>query len=520
MKGILALIVAHFVTLLAGCASLPSLDGRTRTTAFADTAGTRLGRAVAANVAANPDKTGIHPLPDPHEAFAARVVLAGAAERSLDVQYYIWHGDEVGYLLFEALWQAAERGVRVRVLLDDMNTGGLDPTIAALDGHPKIEVRLYNPFVQRNGRWVGFLTDFSRLNRRMHNKSFTADNQVSVVGGRNIGNEYFGAESGVAFADLDVVAVGAAVREVSGQFDLYWNSPSAYPAASLVRAPGPDAAAALNARITSARADPDSSAYMRAVAATPLVRDLLDGRLALEWAPARLVSDDPRKTLDTTDKREFLLFPELMRIMGEPRKTFDLISPYFVPGDDGTAALAQLARSGVKIRVLTNSLASSEASVVFSGYAKRRKDLLRAGVQLYEVIPTGRSGEREDREEREKKGVVGSSGSSALHAKTFAVDRVRAFVGSFNFDKRSELLNTEMGLVIETPLLARQLAEFFDDVVPSGAYEVRLKSDGSSMEWIERTAAGELRHDADPGTGLFKRMGVEVLSILPIDWML
>jgi putative cardiolipin synthase len=407
-----------------------------------------------------------------------------------------------------------------------MNTGGLDPTIAALDGHPNIEVRLYNPFVQRNARWIGFLTDFSRLNRRMHNKSFTVDNQVSVVGGRNIGNEYFGAESGVAFADLDVIAVGAAVREVSGQFDLYWNSPSAYPAARIVGAPGPDAAATLNERIASARADPGSSAYMQAVAGTPLVRDLLDGRLAFEWAPARLVSDDPVKTLDTTDRTDFLLFPELARMMGEPRETFDLVSPYFVPGYDGTAALARLAGSGVRVRVLTNSLASSEASVVFSGYAKRRKDLLRAGVQLYEVIPTGKSGEREEREKKGgvgssgSKGGVGSSGASALHAKTFAVDRARAFVGSFNFDKRSELLNTEMGLVIETPLLARRLSEFFDRVVPFAAYEVRLKSDGSSMEWIERTANGEVRHDADPGTGVFKRLGVEVLSILPIDWML
>jgi putative cardiolipin synthase len=519
MKRILTLFVAPLLALAlaSGCATLPSLEGRTVTTALADTAGTRLGRAVAAQVAANPGMTGIHSLAEPRDAFAARAVFAAAADRSLDVQYYIWHGDQVGYLLLEALWRAAERGVRVRLLLDDMNTGGLDPTIAALDEHPNIEVRLYNPFAQRTARWTAFLTDFSRLNRRMHNKSFTVDNQVSIVGGRNIGNEYFGAGSDIAFADLDVIAVGAAVPAVSSQFDLYWNSPSAYPVASLVRSPGQEARADLEARFTSVRADPESNAYMQAVASTPLVRDLLDGRLRLEWVPARVVHDDPAKTLDTTDRKDVLLFPQLMRIAGPSQATFDLISPYFVPGEEGSASLARLAHSGVKIRILTNSLASSEASVVFSGYAKRRKELLQAGVQLYEMRPTE---EQEEQEDRARKAGVGSSGASALHAKTFSVDHVRSFVGSFNFDKRSELLNTEMGLVIESPLIAQRFAEFFDNVVPTSAYEVRLKSDGSSMEWIERTATGEVRYDADPGTSALKRLGVEVLSLFPIDWML
>ena len=260
--------------------------------------------------------------PSPRDAFAARVVLAAAAEKSLDAQYYIWHGDQVGYLLFEALWQAAERGVRVRLLLDDLNTGGLDPTIAALDAHPNIEVRLYNPLVQRGARVLNFLTDFTRVNRRMHNKSFTADNQVSVVGGRNIGNEYFGAGSGVVFADLDVIAVGAAVREVSKEFDLYWNSPSAYPAAGFVGAPGPDGAADLEARFAATRADPESVAYLEAVRATPLVRDLLDRQLALEWthAPSSCTTTRPRRSTRPA-RTDVLLFPELVRTIGRPEKT-------------------------------------------------------------------------------------------------------------------------------------------------------------------------------------------------------
>jgi putative cardiolipin synthase len=311
-----------------------------------------------------------------------------------------------------------------------------------------------------------------------------------------------------------VIAVGAAVREVSKEFDLYWNSPSAYPAASFVGAPGPDGAADLEARFASTRADPESVAFLEAARTTSLVRDLLGGRLALEWTLARAVYDDPAKTLDTTARTDVLLFPELVRTIGRPEKTLDLVSPYFVPGDEGTAALVALAGSGVKVRVLTNSLASSEANVVFAGYAKRREDLHRAGVQLYEMKTTAA------REAPDEKVKFGSSSSAALHAKTFAVDRRRIFVGSFNFDQRSARLNTEMGLVIDSPALAQRLAEGFDTSVPVVAYEVRFGPDGRSLEWIERTATGEARYDTEPGTTWFQRRSVDVLSIFPIDWML
>ena len=510
----LVLAFAVLAALLGGCASLPPLEGRATTTAFADTADTRLGRAVAADVAAHPGRTGVHPLPEGHAAFAARVAFAAAAQKSLDVQYYIWNGDQVGYLLFEALWEAAGRGVRVRLLLDDLNTGGLDPVVAVLDAHPNIEVRLYNPLAYRGVRGLNFVTDFTRVNRRMHNKSFTADNQVSIVGGRNVANEYYGAGRGTVFADLDVIAVGAAVREVSRAFDLYWNSASAYPAASLVGPPAPDGVAALEARFAATRADPQSVAFVDAVRTTPLVHDLLHGRLDLEWTRAWVVHDDPAKTLDTTARTDVLLLPGLVQSIGLPKESFDLISPYFVPGEEGTASLASLARQGVKVRVLTNSLASSEAAIVHSGYAKRRKELLRAGVRLFEMKATAAQEKLDDNFK------LGSSSSSALHAKTFAVDRRYVFVGSFNFDLRSARLNTEMGLVVDSPMLARRFAEHFDKPMLLLAYEVRLGPDGESLEWIERTPAGEARYDTEPGTTWLRRRSVDFLSIFPVDWML
>jgi putative cardiolipin synthase len=505
-------VIVPLGLLLSGCGGLPSLEGRSASFTLEDPAGTRLARAVAPHVAAHPARTGIYALAEPVDAFAARVLLAAAADRSLDVQYYIWHGDQTGWLLFEAIHRAAQRGVRVRLLLDDNGVAGLDPTLAALDAHPNIEVRLYNPFAQRRARALQYATDFTRLNRRMHNKSFTADNQASIVGGRNVGNEYFGAGRQTLFEDLDVLAVGPAVGEVSKAFDLYWNSASAYPVASLLSAPGPQAAAQLEADFAATRTDPGSAAYVKALRETPLVSELLAGRLALEWAEARLLRDDPAKTLDTTGRTDVLLLAELLRSTARAEKSFDLISPYFVPGKEGSAGLEALARRGVAVRVLTNSLAATDVGAVHAGYAKRREALLRAGVRLYELKPTA------ERDAPRGKRASGSS-SASLHAKTFSLDRSRTFVGSFNFDQRSALLNTEMGLMIDSPVLGRRLAEVLDEKLPRAAYEVRLAADGG-LEWIERTAAGETRYTTEPGAGALRRAWIRFLSVLPIEWLL
>jgi cardiolipin synthase C len=501
---------------VTGCASLPPLEGRDETHALADTGNTPLGRAVAPGVAAHPGKTGIGALPNPMEAFAARVVLAAAAEKSLDVQYYIWRDDQTGYLLFDALWRAAERGVRVRLLLDDNNTKGLDEVIGVLDGHPNIEVRLYNPVAHRGSRMLNFLTDFERVNRRMHNKSFTADNRASIVGGRNVGNEYFGAGDDTLFADLDVLAIGKAVQEVSDAFDLYWNSPSAYPAALLLPKTDADARERLKAKFVEVGADPESRKYVDAVRNTPLVTNLLAGKLGLEWDDARVVRDDPAKTLDRTQRHDLLLISDLLQNFGRAEKSFDLVSPYFVPGKEGTAGLAATAGRGVAVRVLTNSLSATDVSAVHAGYEQWRKPLLRAGVKLYELKSTSTAVEGEEKRERkEKKG----SSPESLHAKTFALDHRRIFVGSFNFDPRSALLNTEMGLVIDSPALATRLSDALDSDLATDAYELRLTA-GDDIEWIEHLPGGDKRYDTEPQTSAFKRATVWFLSLLPIDWLL
>ena len=493
---------------------LPPLEGRERSTAFTDTEETRLGRAIAPLAEAHPGTSGIHALAGAHDAFAARMLLAETAERSLDVQYYIWRNDNTGTLLFEALHAAADRGVRVRLLLDDNNTFGMDGVLAALDSHPAIEIRLFNPFVLRGARWLGYLTDFSRLNRRMHSKSFTADNQATIVGGRNVGDEYFDAapEGELVFSDLDVLAVGPIVREVSSEFDHYWASGSAYPASRVLPPADPRGLGALRERAARTKHDPAAAEYTRAALESPFVAQLLEGRLSLEWAPTTMVSDDPAKGLGQAPP-DGLITSEMRRAIGDPQSSLDLVSPYFVPAAAGTKAFAALAARGVKVRILMNSLEATDIDAVHSGYAKRRRSLLEAGIRLYEMQLVPETGAADRRA-----GPFGSSASS-LHAKTFAVDRRRLFVGSFNFDPRSANLNTELGFVIESTALTARLTGLFDDTVPDIAYEVHLAPTGD-VYWTARRGNGTVRYDTEPGTTFLQRAAVRVLSWLPIETLL
>ncbi|MHA3902447.1 phospholipase D family protein [Castellaniella sp. WN] len=473
---------------------------------------TRLAQSVMPLFRAHAAKSGFVTLSEGRAAFAARVALADAAECSLDVQYYIWHDDMTGLLLFDALWRAAKRGVRVRLLLDDNNTAGLDTIIAGLNAHPNIEVRLFNAFTARRWRALGYLTDFSRLNRRMHNKSFTADRQVTIVGGRNIGDEYFEAGNNALFIDLDIMAIGPVVGAVTDDFERYWTSGSSRPAEQFIRKPRAAAAiAALSSISRQAASRPQARAYTEAIARQSFVRDLLAGRLRFEWAAITLMSDNPDKGLGKAP-RHTLLWPRLQAILGDPAREMELVSPYLVPTRAGVEAFAALVQKGVKVTLLTNSLEATDVVVVHAGYAKRRRPLLAAGATLFELkrmasIPKVRD-----------KGLAGRSGSS-LHAKVFTIDRQRVFIGSFNFDPRSQKLNTEMGFIIESPNLAVEIADRFDGLLASHAYKVQIGGNGK-LEWIEQADSATIVHRHEPAASLWRRAGVALTALLPIDWLL
>ena len=498
--------------LVTGC-NLPPRGELTQTATLAPeaTAATPLGQSIARETAKSPNHTGIDPLPDPLDSFAARVDLIRAAQRTLDVQYYIWRNDLTGNLLLKELRDAADRGVRVRLLLDDNGApSSLDSTLRSLASHKNIEVRLFNPFVVRWPKQIGFLTDFRRLNRRMHNKSLTADGVASIVGGRNIGDEYFGATDGVVFADLDVLAIGPAARAIALDFDRYWASRSAYPVELLVTtAP----AESIDEPLQQMLRDPASQKYVQALEKVTDVDRLLSGDLPLLWANTTLVSDDPAKILGKAEPDQ-LIFAQLRTVLGNPERELDLVSPYFVPGAAGTEFFGQLVSSGVKVRILTNSLEATDVLPVHSGYARRRPELLDAGVSLFEL----RRAAGQTAQKYYSVGMFGSSGSS-LHAKTFSIDTKRVFVGSLNFDPRSANLNTELGFIIDSPELAARIEAALWDLAPKLAYEVRLDSN-HRLYWLRQTSDQPIRYDTEPNSTWYQRAAVFVLSILPIEWLL
>ncbi|BES69476.1 phospholipase D family protein [Marinobacter nanhaiticus D15-8W] len=502
------------VGLLAGCASLPSLEERESSEALSiqQAQETRLGQSLAARLAAHPGLAGIYPLPDAREAFATRVLLADMADETLDVQYYIWRADTTGLILLASLMEAADRGVRVRLLLDDMNTSGMDPILRAADAHPNLDVRLFNPFVYRSARWYGFLTDFSRLNRRMHNKSFTADNMISVIGGRNVGDEYFGATEDVAFSDLDVMVAGDVVREVSVDFDRYWASESAYPAASILGEADETDLDEWSQAIEAVWKTERARTYVKAILASDFVHQTQTRTLPVEWAKTRMFSDAPGKGLGQVAE-DGLLSTQLSESIGEIHDQFNLVSPYFIPTDTGVAALNRMESLGVEVRVLTNSLSATDVALVHSGYARYRKALLEGGVELYEMKALPGHGAMAE--------SISNFGASAtsLHAKTFEVDGTWLFVGSFNFDPRSTHLNTELGFLIQSPSLAAKLETLFDETVPRVAYRVQLDEDGD-LYWIDGEGEDAERWDVEPETGWFKRFNVGFFSLLPIEGML
>ncbi len=491
---------------------VPDVAGRDNSTAIPASLETRLGAAVLPLMQAHPGRSGVAALGDGNAAFAARLLLADAAQSSIDLRTYIWQRDVTGLMLLEAMRRAAERGVRVRLLLDDNGIAGLDPVLAELDTHPNIEIRLFNPFVFRGSRILSYALDFHRVNRRMHNKSMTIDGVVAIVGGRNIGDNYFSQSQSMNFFDLDVVTLGQAAQDVARDFDRYWASPSAIAADAILPA-APVGGTVLDAMVVVERATPGAEQYAAAVRASPLLEELSDNARGFDWVPTTLVSDDPAKGRGAASDED-LMAVQLLDLLRRPEREVALVSAYFIPGDTMTAALTDWAQSGLAVRVLTNAQEATDVLPVHSGYRIYRDRLVDAGVELHEL-----KADQEPERLRSQFGIVGSRNSS-LHAKSFVVDRNRVFIGSFNFDPRSARLNTEMGYLIESPELAARLAREFDGDMATRAYLVRRGPEGN-LQWIETGPDGIVTvHDTEPGTSGFSRALVRLMGWLPVQWLL
>lgn len=496
---------------VAACSSLPDNIQLPPSYAVSESADTRLARFSQPIMQQwQSDHSGFRPLGDGVEALLARLALAETADKTLDVQYYIWHDDLTGRHFANALLKAADRGVRVRVILDDLGANADDDILAAIDLHPNIEIRLFNPVASRTFRGLSMLGDFSRVNRRMHNKALIADNQAAIVGGRNIGDEYFDASGDVAFGDLDLISFGPVVQQVSHAFDRYWNSRSVVPVAALHTV---DAA-----QLTQLRAD--LGAFVQDQRQSAYVQQslgFLDEKIAAGPDPlfrgqAIALYDDPSKIRQAPENLEGSLITQFARLGSSLQRELFIVSPYFIPGDEGVAWLRGLAQRGVEVTILTNSLSASDVGAVHAGYRRYRQQLLEAGIRLYELKPGA-----VEQANQQKKHRIGASRAS-LHAKTFIFDRSAVFIGSLNLDPRSIQLNTEVGIVCINADMAQQLDQRLRQNLDHIAWRVQLSADDKGrLSWHEAGSDGEKVYHDEPQTSLWRRMSVWFIGLLPLE---
>jgi cardiolipin synthase C len=483
--------------LLAGCAGLPRHVEKTHTEALDHSAQTRLGRIVAAGQTGK-NLSGIRLLASGEEALASLIALADHAERTLDIQYYIIHEDDSTRTLLHHVRLAADRGVRVRLLVDDLNTAGEDRRFMHLSQHANVEVRLFNPFPGgRSATWSRFLAsvnDIPRINHRMHNKLFVADNAMAITGGRNIGDAYFALNQRSNFIDLDVVAAGEIVPQLSATFDEFWNSRYSYPIASVASPEQPESALTPLVE-TNISAD-----------AKWLAHELDGGVLNLLWVPATVLADKPAKLADDADAEEdeITVANDIGALMRSAKQELVIISPYFVPGVEGMSLLGKLVAQGVHVRVLTNSLASTDSPLVYTGYRRYRVGLLKLGVDLREMRP--KLGQKRPRFHPFQ------SSNASLHAKALVIDQKTVFIGSLNMDGRSKRFNSELGLVMRSADIAKQVASILDDLSADGSYRLSLMDHTNKIEWFSGEAGEEQVWHTDPETTVSQRMTLRALA--------
>jgi putative cardiolipin synthase len=432
--------------------------------------------------------------------------LAAVAEESLDIQYYIWHNDASGRRLAGELLRAADRGVRIRLLLDDLGSSASDQSLILLNQHPNIEVRLFNPIINRGAKMLGMLRDFGRTNHRMHNKAFIADSQAVIVGGRNIGDEYFSASEEMNFADFDVVAIGSVVGEMSKSFDEFWNSPLSITISELApQKPNAEKMAEMRAVFETKVKTDGVDARLESTRRT-LADEFRTGRMKFTAARATAVYDAPSKVGDSKWEKTNLASQVRPTLMNAKRRVV-LVSPYFVPGQRGVETLGKLVASGVDVILLTNSLASNDVPAVHSGYQRYREPLLRSGVRLHEFKAV------------QPQAAVDTSlfttSKAGLHAKTFVFDDQTFFVGSMNLDPRSIRWNTEIGIIVESPELAAELTQRLLKVIDTQAYRVELEE--GRLVWTTSENGQPVVFETEPHTTRAQRFKIWLLSCLPLE---
>ncbi len=503
--------------LTVGCATLPDEFERPDTFTLPNTQQTTIADMIRPGLQRNTGESGFIMLSRGLEALEIRLAMAAMAEVSIDIQTFIWQADTAGVLLAESLVTAAQRGVRVRILVDDINSGDRDELIATLDSHPNISFRIFNPFGTRTylasiniRRSFELITNMSRLNHRMHNKIFVVDNLVGIAGGRNVGDEYFGLSEKYNFIDLDILTLGPIVNGISSSFDEYWNSAWAYPITAFRSAPSAE-------RILVIFRDLQSDAEALAGAIGFVDKPLSEERVFLQsmldravYAEAEIIFDSPDKVRGANVDNPMEVVFGLIEQAENTQSELLIISPYFILGDDGREILVALERRGVAVRVMTNSMAAADHMTSFSGFSRHRASVLSDGIQINELKPDLGKFVQEEK-------IPRSTANGGVHAKAYVFDRERVFIGSFNLDPRSININTEIGLLIHSEALARELGEFYDQLAhPDFSWQPILDERGKTI-WIDTSGTQELQYSSDPEAGIWRKTLVRLFKLLPIE---
>ncbi|MET3106488.1 putative cardiolipin synthase [Oxalobacteraceae bacterium GrIS 2.11] len=519
--------VHSFVILLAlclgGCSTFPPGANypRTASTAMAHPENTQLAQTFSAAANANTGKSGFRVIQVGADGFLMRMQMIKAAEKTIDLQYYIFHGDNTGRLLTAAILSAADRGVRVRILIDDGETENGDEQIALIEAHPSIEIRIFNPFAYRGHvqffRAGEYLLNNSRLDYRMHNKMLVIDNSIALIGGRNIGDQYFQVDPDSQFADDDLFSTGPITHQMSGIFDEFWNNSRSIPSKALDSAPHNatelvDHRHELNEERVQMKAD--GIDYVKRITSGEPFQGIVSGRLPLVWAHAQLVSDSPdKKQVEDGSMVGKLMHIDVAKATSGVQSELLMVTPYFIPGKVGMKLFQDLRQRDVHIRILTNSLESSTESLAQAGYMPYRKPLLEQGVELYEICSLLKNNKGSGQTAK-----MSSHGNFSLHGKLFVMDRQRLFIGSMNFDQRSMHLNTEIGLIVDSPELAQQVAVRFEAMVqPGNAYHVTLDPDSKRLIWHTEINGLAVDTDVEPARSDWQRFKTQFLSHLPLD---
>jgi len=490
---------------LAGCATAPLDFPREQSVAFADTSDTSLAKEVAEWTGNHPGKSGFYPLTKGLDALGVRLALIDQAERSIDAQYFLMKPDSAGRLFANSLLEAADRGVRVRLLLDDVFTTVDDDAFLLLNQHPNIELRLFNPVGRRGIYHLNFVGNFKLANRRMHNKSFTVDNQVSVVGGRNIADEYFELLKDTEFRDFDMLAVGSVAAEISATFDQFWNHKLSVPMEAFETGKEMPDLETVRANMDKEVVEAGRTIYGKALN-SPLMQDINEDRVKLFAAKSKVITDDPAKLLNKISADYMILVTALAGMVDEAESEVVVISPYFIPGKEGVEFWRSITRKGVRVVIVTNSLATNNHIPVHGAYARYRRDMIEAGVEIYEARVDASKIPQTDRDQ--------AYDSLTLHTKGILIDRRHTFVGSLNLDPRSIDINTEVGVLIDSTALAESLAQDFFKHLPSFAYRVTENEQGK-LRWTGLIEGKEVIETRDPQAGWWLRFKAWLFRIFP-----